>query len=378
MSDLLITSTVLATFVGGILALLAPCCISVMLPAYFASAFSKRTQIVAMTMVFTAGVGTVILPIALGASALSSLLLGQHAWIFGIGGALMAVAGLATVAGWKFALPMPGGSSGGGGVRGVYGLGVFAGAASACCAPVLLGVAALSGAAASFTVALAVGVAYVFGMVAPLAVIALLWDRRDWSVSRLQSRTVAVPFGRSRRAVPLGNVLSGALLVLMGALTSLLAVSGNAMDTAEWQVRAAAWLQHVAAVVLDALSWLPGWAGALIVFGGLGLIIAIAVRQTSSTTAQASSAALDDLDLAADSPGSEADSAPVVLTRLVAREPTRVRRRAPGLGDVRVGSTRGHGPAVRRASRPHPVHRHRARRGCAHAMAVTCRTTTSA
>lgn len=287
MSDLLITSTVLASFVGGILALLAPCCISVMLPAYFASTFSRRTQIVAMTMVFTAGVGTVILPIALGASALSSLLLGQHAWIFGVGGALMALAGLAMIAGWKFSLPMPGGGvSGGGGVRGVrgvYGLGVFAGAASACCAPVLLGVAALSGAAASFPVALAVGVAYVFGMVAPLALIALLWDRRDWSASRLQSRTIAVSLGSTRRAVPLGNVLSGGLLVLMGALTSLLAVSGKAMDTADWQVRAGAWLQHVAAVVLDAVSWLPGWAGVLLVFGGLGLIVTVAVRQSTSS-----------------------------------------------------------------------------------------------
>jgi cytochrome c-type biogenesis protein len=284
MSDLLITSTVLASFVGGVLALLAPCCISVMLPAYFASTFSRRTQIVAMTMVFTAGVGTVILPIALGASALSSLLLGQHAWIFGIGGALMALAGLAMVAGWKFSLPMPGGGgSGDGGVRGVYGLGVFAGAASACCAPVLLGVAALSGAAASFPVALAVGVAYVFGMVAPLAVIALLWDRRDWSASRLQSRTIAVPFGSTRRAVPLGNVLSGGLLVLMGVLTSLLALSGKAMDTAEWQVRAGAWLQHVAAVVLDAVSWLPGWAGALLVFGALAAVVTVAVRQSTGS-----------------------------------------------------------------------------------------------
>ena len=312
MSDLLITSTVLASFIGGILALLAPCCISVMLPAYFASTFSRRTKIVAMTMVFTAGVGTVILPIALGASALSSLLLGQHAWIFGIGGALMAVAGLAMIAGWKFSLPMPGGgSSGGGGVRGVYGLGVFAGGASACCAPVLLGVAALSGAAASFPVALAVGVAYVFGMVAPLALIALLWDRRDWSVSRLQSRTIAVPLGRQGREVPLGNVLSGGLLVLMGGLTSLLAVSGNAMDTAEWQVRAGAWLQHIAAVVLDALSWLPGWAGALLVFGALGLIVTVAVRQATGPTPAASSGSDEDPTLV---PDAESDHDPLAPT----------------------------------------------------------------
>jgi hypothetical protein len=69
----------------------------------------------------------------------------------------------------------------------------------------------------------------------------------------------------------------------MGALTSLLAVSGKAMDTADWQVRAGAWLQHVAAVVLDALSWLPGWAGALLVFGALGLIVTVAVRQSAGS-----------------------------------------------------------------------------------------------
>ncbi len=80
MSALLLSTTVLAAFVGGILALVAPCCISVMLPAYFASTFRRRTKIIAMTLVFAMGVGTVILPIALGATALSRLLLGQHAW----------------------------------------------------------------------------------------------------------------------------------------------------------------------------------------------------------------------------------------------------------------------------------------------------------
>jgi len=59
-------------------------------------------------------------------------------------------------------------------VAGVYVLGVISGAASACCAPVLAGVAVVSGAAASFPAALAVGVAYVFGMVAPLSALVSL------------------------------------------------------------------------------------------------------------------------------------------------------------------------------------------------------------
>jgi cytochrome c-type biogenesis protein len=92
-TQLLLSTTILASFLGGVVALLAPCCISVMLPAYFATSFRRWTHLLAMTLVFAAGVGAVILPIALGATALSRLLLGQHAIVFGIGGALMVLAG---------------------------------------------------------------------------------------------------------------------------------------------------------------------------------------------------------------------------------------------------------------------------------------------
>lgn len=279
MSTLLLSSTVLAAFFGGVVALLAPCCISVMLPAYFASTFRRRTRIAFMTLVFSLGVATIILPIALGASALSRLLLAQHAWIFGIGGALMVVGGLAMLRGMRFAIPMPGGggSTGDGGVRSVYGLGVFAGGASACCAPVLVGVAALAGAAASFPVALAVGTAYVFGMVAPLALIALVWDRRRWGAAALQQRTVRL----AGRQVALGNALSGGLLIVMGALTAGLALAGNGMTAGGWQREVSSWTQHAAAVALDALSWLPGWAGALLVLGALALFVRAALRRSA-------------------------------------------------------------------------------------------------
>lgn len=80
MRQVLLSTTILASFLGGVIALLAPCCVSVMLPAYFASTFQRRTRIVGMTLVFAAGVGTVILPIALGASVLSRLVSGITRW----------------------------------------------------------------------------------------------------------------------------------------------------------------------------------------------------------------------------------------------------------------------------------------------------------
>src|SRR5437764_5998151 len=107
--EVLFGTTLLAAFLGGVVALLAPCCVSVMLPAYLATGFRHRGGVVPATLVFGAGVGTVILPIGLGATALSSLLVTQHLWIFSLGGALMIAGGVAVLAGWKPNLPMPGG-----------------------------------------------------------------------------------------------------------------------------------------------------------------------------------------------------------------------------------------------------------------------------
>ena len=108
MGEVLFGTTLLASFLGGVVALLAPCCVSVMLPAYLATGFRHRGGVVPATLVFGSGVATVILPIGLGASALSTLLITGHRWIFSIGGALTIIAGAATLAGWKPNLPMPG------------------------------------------------------------------------------------------------------------------------------------------------------------------------------------------------------------------------------------------------------------------------------
>lgn len=279
MRELLLSTTVLASFLGGVVALLAPCCVSVMLPAYMASAFQRRSRILGMTVVFAAGVATVILPVALGATALSRLFIAQHAWIYTIGGAAMVVFGVALLAGWQFRLPMPGmRTPGSTGVVSVYGLGAFSGVASACCAPVLAGVITASGAVSSFPAALAVAVAYVFGMVAPLALLAMIWDRRRWDVSRLVGRRVRLRLGPLRRELPLGTVVSGALLVAMGLLTLGLAAAGPGMSSG-WQSRLAGWLDHLRAVVLDAVGWLPGWLTAGLVFAAFAAMLLLAWRQ---------------------------------------------------------------------------------------------------
>src|SRR5229473_996113 len=108
MRDVLFGGTVIAAFVGGVVALFAPCCISVMLPAYFATGFRRRRALLAMTFVFALGVATVILPIAFGASAVTRFIIGRHFVVFLIGALMMIGLGVATLAGWRLPLPMPG------------------------------------------------------------------------------------------------------------------------------------------------------------------------------------------------------------------------------------------------------------------------------
>src|SRR5260370_773901 len=162
MHQVLFGAALLGSFLGGVLALLAPCCVSVVLPAYFGTGFGRRSGIAAESA----------------------------------------------------------GCAAGGATR--------------------------------------VSVAAVAGRGAPLAVIALVWEGRDWGSSRvLQGRRVRVGVGRLNRAMPLGTLASGVVLAGMGVLTLVTAVTGPSMPSSGWQMSFAAWLQHASSVTGRALAWLP-------------------------------------------------------------------------------------------------------------------------
>ncbi len=274
--------SVLAAVIAGAIALFAPCCISVMLPAYFASSFQNRRLLVAMTFLFAAGIATVILPIALGASVLRQLLTAQHTVIYVTGGVLVLTLAIYVLLGGQIHLPMPGRrASGKAGVLSVYSLGIFSGVASSCCAPVLAGVIALSSVASSFWLALGLGTAYVFGMVAPLFVIALLWDRYDWRASRLfRPRSFPWRLGSLRRTVTATNLASGILLALIGGSMLWVGLAYSSMPPlADWQTRLAVSLQHIGQVITNALSPIPNWVGAVIVLALVGGLSWYALRQ---------------------------------------------------------------------------------------------------
>ncbi len=256
----------LAATVAGVIALFAPCCISVMLPAYFASSFQNRRVLVAMTFLFAAGIATVILPLAMGASVLRRLITDQHTVVYVVGGLLMVGLAAYVLLGGRIHLPMPGRRAGGKtGPLSVYSLGIFSGVASSCCAPVLAGVIALSSVASSFGMALGLGAAYVFGMVAPLFAISLLWERYDWSSSWLfRPRSFTYHIGSLRRTITGTNLATGLLLTLMGGTMVWVGLAYDAMPASNgWQAGVAADLQHYGRVITDALVWIPGWAAVI-------------------------------------------------------------------------------------------------------------------
>ena len=289
-SSIFFGGSALAAFVAGGIALFAPCCISVMLPAYFAGSFQNRAVLTAMTFVYAAGVATVILPLALGASLLRQVFVTQHTLVYAAGGTLMLALALFTLLGGKLQLPMPSRKAGGkAGPLGIYSLGVFSGVASSCCAPVLAGVIALSSVAPSLAFALGLGTAYVFGMVAPLFAIALLWERYDWRSSRLfRPRKFRWKIGPLERTISGSALAAGLLLAAMGAATLWVGLAYDSMPAAgPWASSFAVRLQTYGRAITEALSGLPGWAGGLILIAAAAWLVRRALRQIAPHRARA-------------------------------------------------------------------------------------------
>ncbi len=229
MNALVYSSSLAAAFLGGILALFAPCCIVSLLPTFVGAALERgRLRLPVTAALFAAGVAAVLLPIVLGVGALGQGLMLHHRAVFFVVGLFLMLLGISVLAGRHWGLPMPmlGTQATGSGPGAVFLLGVASGFSSACCAPVLVGVVAMSALAASLTGALGLGLAYVFGMVFPLLLAALSWDQ-----ARLGERLTvlrAVPHLRIRGwALPLTDVVAGGMFTAIGAVALWLAVTGQ-------------------------------------------------------------------------------------------------------------------------------------------------------
>ncbi|MCB0906246.1 MAG: cytochrome c biogenesis protein CcdA [Nocardioidaceae bacterium] len=240
MGDLLTTGSVLAAFFAGGVALFAPCCIVFLAPSYLAVAVkNRRWRLLPLTFVFATGLALVLVPITLGMSLVASTIANYHAPLYYAGGALMLLLAAFSVSGRMLSMPsfLHAPDTARGDSASFFGLGVFAGIASSCCAPVLAGVMTLSALSGSPVGGVALGLAYTFGMVFPLFVMALLWDRfrlgeRRW----MQARPVRLRVAGRVMVTNTVNLAVGAAFAVMGGFVIYLANTGQMTGGPGFQV----------------------------------------------------------------------------------------------------------------------------------------------
>lgn len=172
----------LAAFLGGVLALISPCS-ALLLPSFFAYAFSGRTELVARTGVFLLGLALVLVPLGAGSSALTSLVTVHRSTLITVAGVVVIALGVVQILGGGWALAPAARAQQRMAARGTWistaGLGAVYGLAGFCSGPILgavLTVAAASGQPLRGATLLAV---YAVGMTAPMFLLAALWQRFD-------------------------------------------------------------------------------------------------------------------------------------------------------------------------------------------------------
>jgi cytochrome c biogenesis protein CcdA len=227
MGGLLLQTSLIAAFVGGMVALFAPCCISFLLPAYLGSVFKERRKVVLMTLVFGLGIFVVMMPAVLGIAALSKALFDYHDSIYFIGGLVMLLASAITFLGLKLPMPrLPGTEAGKHDPLSIFTLGVFSGITSACCAPVLIGILTLTFLSTNFFGALAIGAMYVLGMVMPLLFISIFLSGKINRLMLLRKPIMTFKFF-GERTVIMSNFIASLIFAFTGLLILYLRLTGR-------------------------------------------------------------------------------------------------------------------------------------------------------
>ncbi len=275
MEGLFLGGSLLAAFVAGSVALFAPCCIVVMFPSFLAASVrNHRWRLVPLAFVFAAGVATVMLPVTLGLSLLTESLLRFHTVIYATGALLLFGLAFISLGGRTWSLPFLRSSPDISRTdsAGVYALGVFSGAASACCAPVLAGVLTLSAVSPGLVSGVGISLAYVFGMVFPLVVMTLVWDRFRPEQGHFGARRVSFRLGPLQLSTTTAGLAASIMFLAMGVVLAVVAITGASLAP-EFTASLGSRVETVVTPILDGLSWIPDpIVGLLLVLVAVGAV----------------------------------------------------------------------------------------------------------
>ncbi|AZA14144.1 cytochrome c biogenesis CcdA family protein [Corynebacterium choanae] len=211
------TLGLLGAFAGGVFSLLSPCS-ALLLPAFFASAFSRRTHLIAAVSLFFLGLVTTLVPIGVSASFVGNLVASHRDLLITIGGVIMIGFGLLAASGGGMTIPGARALSAraqGNNPLAIYLLGCVYGFAGFCAGPLLGAVLTTATLAESTVYAGVIMAMYALGMAVPLYVLAAIWDVADighatWLTPK------PVRFGRIHTTTT--QLVAGALFIVIGVL----------------------------------------------------------------------------------------------------------------------------------------------------------------
>jgi cytochrome c-type biogenesis protein len=217
-----------AAFVAGMIAFFAPCCSGVMMPTYLAAiSGGNRFRTARLTAIYVTGVAAIVLPITLGAGAIGQWTSRYHPQLFVIGGLMMLMTAVVLWRGSMLPIPMLPQPELTGTAGSVFVLGVFSGAATACCAPVLAGAVALSALNQTWVGGLALGGAYLMGIVTPLVLIALLFSGAK---RRVRDPKFTFTIGSYRKRISLSRFIGAVVFGASGLFFIGLALAGESQS----------------------------------------------------------------------------------------------------------------------------------------------------
>lgn len=288
--DIIFSASIIASFLAGMVALFAPCCITVLLPAYLASAFREKKNILKMTFVFFAGISAILVPIGLGAAGLAQIFRDFHKELYIFGGLLMLLFAVMSVLGKGISMPLPKriqSKASPSDAKSVFVLGMISGAATSCCAPVLAGAMTLAVISGVFWKALIVVFAYIFGMTFPLFVAAHFYDKYKIEQSKiikgklLEMKVpsfINLPARGAQAGASAGkmaktfyvhstNLLSGVMFLIIGAVMLTLGLSDNAFWSPQSQAEIGRALNEWTQNMLELLAVIPDTIWGIIIIG---------------------------------------------------------------------------------------------------------------
>lgn len=251
---------------GGVLTLLSPCSV-MLLPAFFAYAFTRPGRLLAMTGLFYLGLLTTLVPLGLLAGTVGAFFTVHRDVII----AVLSIAVIILGALMALGVTMPAllrGETGAGSPESalsVYLLGTVYGLAGVCTGPLLGAVLAMAAYGGSALYGALLLVVFAAGMVVPLVLLSLVWRRMPAARWLVRPRELVIGRWRNAWTSIVGGLLTVAIGVLMLATAGTTSLGGvlGVDDQARlestlgaWSTGVPDWLAVTVAVAVLAAGWL--------------------------------------------------------------------------------------------------------------------------